>query len=1130
MDQWFRSSVRPFVWGLILATFLLDVASGSEVSDASRGQTVETGERPAPSEGLPTAAMATEESVGSAGVGLDLAAKLSELGSKIGSVGDESGRLNLLLAEAGKDIDEAKANRVLLDAERGRVASYDTRIAELANGLAELNSKPNDVTANLSPEEIERESNRVRGDLDISRKQVEVLRGRASTFEMESDAAARRLVELQTQFTSITELLRGAGGSGTIEGELQRFANQAEKARLESVIDLLRYRLEHRDQLETLIENELEVEALRINQLSAWEKQLRDRIEQIRNTETRETREKLEQVAGKIAGDNTELLAYAERTAEIARELEEVTRQASEDVRLLSDLNLKVRELSSDYEALRSQVENFGGSVAVGRLLLLRRGEVLAGSRDVGNVAETRSRLTHVTERRIDLTVGAEGRTLRQPSGEDGAEETGLLKARIDVLDQLVRAYRDQAVGLTNLLAAQLQFLEVQNRFTSSLDKWLIGTRTSRRLGIGDLPEVVGEMMAASAVTLRERSIDVFSLLKNEAMDLGLVLGLVLLLFGLRTPVNRSGERMREKMRRIRTDRMWFPIGEILCGLVRILPLPLLLFGLGWLIDGSFGLASVSGYGFSFRFAGVFLGALLAISDFGRDQGLGPTYLKWNLEWCRHYRREFRYFVPIIALLSFFTNGSVTVANERGLEEIRGYLFAVLLVYGVFVFRLLRSGSVWMQGEVGKESWIAKRRKWIRLILMVPVLLGSYGLVAGYGYTVGITLREFGKSIGIVVALVILRGVVERALSLSNRKLRLQQSLKRLEENRERNNRTEGADVPSALSVEEPPLDLTDLGEKASRLVGALFFSTLIVLLWSVWTQSIPLFETLDGVELPFSKTVEVAGVAQSVPMTISDLVQALIILLLTIVATANLPGLLEILVLPLFNLDRGARYAVSSLTQYGILAIGTYLFFTSLGFEWSSIQWLVAALGVGLGFGLQEIVANFVSGIIILFERPVRVGDLVTVGDTSGIVSKIRIRATTILNWDKQELLVPNKEFITGRLLNWTLSDPLNRIVIPVGVAYGTDTRRALEILGKVARDHPDVLDDPAPLLTFEGFGDSALNLILRCYLRNYDNRIGTISELHHRVRETFEREGIEIAFPQMDLHIRSGLGSDKR
>jgi len=177
----------------------------------------------------------------------------------------------------------------------------------------------------------------------------------------------------------------------------------------------------------------------------------------------------------------------------------------------------------------------------------------------------------------------------------------------------------------------------------------------------------------------------------------------------------------------------------------------------------------------------------------------------------------------------------------------------------------------------------------------------------------------------------------------------------------------------------------------------------------------------------------------------------------------------------------------------------------------------------VGLGFGLQEIFANFVSGLIILFERPVRIGDVVTIDNVTGSVSRIQIRATTITDWDRKEYIVPNKEFVTGKLLNWTLSDKTNRIVVRVGVAYGTDTEKTLAMLQEIADEHPLILKDPPPVVAFEGFGDSTLDLVLRCFLPNLDNRLKVITQLHVTIDRLFKEAGIEIAFPQRDLHIRS-------
>jgi potassium efflux system protein len=193
----------------------------------------------------------------------------------------------------------------------------------------------------------------------------------------------------------------------------------------------------------------------------------------------------------------------------------------------------------------------------------------------------------------------------------------------------------------------------------------------------------------------------------------------------------------------------------------------------------------------------------------------------------------------------------------------------------------------------------------------------------------------------------------------------------------------------------------------------------------------------------------------------------------------------------------------------------------STLGLRWDQLQWLVAALGVGIGFGLQEIIANFISGLIILFERPVRIGDLVTVGESSGMVTRIRIRATTIREWDGKELLVPNKEFVTGRLLNWTLSDPTIRVTLEVGIAYGSDVKKAMAILKNVVSNHALVLEDPSPLILFREFGNDSLQMNARFFISNPEDRWQIQSEMHEQVYAAFEDAGIVIAFPQRDVHF---------
>lgn len=193
------------------------------------------------------------------------------------------------------------------------------------------------------------------------------------------------------------------------------------------------------------------------------------------------------------------------------------------------------------------------------------------------------------------------------------------------------------------------------------------------------------------------------------------------------------------------------------------------------------------------------------------------------------------------------------------------------------------------------------------------------------------------------------------------------------------------------------------------------------------------------------------------------------------------------------------------------------------LGGSWSQVQWLVAALGVGLGFGLQEIFANMVSGIILLFERPMRVGDTVTVGDITGRVCRIQMRATHILDLDSKELVVPNKAFITDRLINWTLTDTITRVTLMVNVAYGTDVVLVEQLLKDVVNSLDRVLPDPEPMITFLNFGENSLDFRVCVHVRELGDRMLVTHEFHKAVYFALQQHHIEIPFPQRDVHIRS-------
>jgi small-conductance mechanosensitive channel len=307
---------------------------------------------------------------------------------------------------------------------------------------------------------------------------------------------------------------------------------------------------------------------------------------------------------------------------------------------------------------------------------------------------------------------------------------------------------------------------------------------------------------------------------------------------------------------------------------------------------------------------------------------------------------------------------------------------------------------------------------------------------------------------------------------------------------------------------------LEDLAAGLQRLSSyAMIVLTLLVTAW-IWDLDLALLRFLLAHPIPWAAD----GAAA---ITFGNLTEAAIIVLLGSLAWRYMNTLFAVTIFPRMPDDPGVRFAIVTLCRYAVLGLASLAALSAIHLDLTKISVVLAALGVGLGFGLQEIVSNFVCGIILLLERPIRIGDVVTVAGTTGKVDRINIRATTIVNGDNQSMIVPNREFITGNLVNWTLKDKILRVAIKLSVAYGTDPDRVVNLLLSIARQDPSVLLNPAPSAALEGFGDSALLFGLYAFVPDP----GLVGDVRHRlcaeVQRRFVAAGIVMPFPTHELHL---------
>ncbi len=264
--------------------------------------------------------------------------------------------------------------------------------------------------------------------------------------------------------------------------------------------------------------------------------------------------------------------------------------------------------------------------------------------------------------------------------------------------------------------------------------------------------------------------------------------------------------------------------------------------------------------------------------------------------------------------------------------------------------------------------------------------------------------------------------------------------------------------------------------------------------------------------------------------ITLWTLVYFLVLLLLLFYLTGKVKKLLLARVLVHTGIDVGARQAIASLMRYVLMFIGLLIIVQAVGINLTTLNVIAGAVGIGIGFGLQNIASNFISGLIILFERPIKVGDRIVVGDVEGDVVEIGARSTTVVTNNNIAIIVPNSIFIAEPVINWKYTDAKVRFEIPIGVAYGSHVRLVEKLLLEVAQENPDVLAEPAPDVCFREFGESSLKFILRVWNQNQVHRkLVLFSALNFAIHDKFKQHGIEIPFPQRDLHIRSTMPEHK-
>lgn len=849
----------------------------------------------------------------------------------------------------------------------------------------------------------------------------------------------------------------------------------------------------------------------------------------------------LQQAEKDAEGKHPLILAATKQNMRYNRSFQEINKNTEQFLQQKNDIDARYKQLEKDFQSAEQKISLAGLSPALGNLLreqrrnLPRRKQYEALDDNLQTeIAQTSLETFKLDEAKKNLADVGQALLSRMdqqlaPDTDEGeklrirTELRMLLNDQKDLVSRLSIAYGDYARLLGDVDFSLQQMLASSDKFSAYLDQRLLWVPSAPVIDESYFKDVFHSVMwfvspsnwmqvAASFW----RGIKVFP-------------ALALVGFGIVALHWRYKHLAKARLQKIlgKSSGNPNPTGfwQTFEGLFNILVLslygPLLMAWLGGVL-----VLSGNGDGFSRSFADGLFAASVSLCmiqfffRFFQPEGLAEVLFFWqhrtayllysNLKWLRFLA------VPTIFIVAMTGRD---VFSEHSYALGRTALILMMSALAYMFHRLAHPLSgLGKYFYLQSEGWVSRLRYfWYVLVLMLPLAIIGFA-VAGY-YQSALELQ--GKlivTIRFVFVTVLFHAMALRWLTFTKRQL----ALKNAKQKRKQEELQGASSVEGGFPIEEMFLDLSKITQQSHKLLTT---STALIVLagfWMIWSDILPAFSVFDRVVLwEYSQMLDGKEILQ--PITLTNLLICLLYSALSFVFVGNFPALVDLMSAGKFEITAGSRYALIQLVRYTLITIAFLAIANELGGSWEQVQWLVAALSVGLGFGLQEIFANMVSGIILLFERPIRVGDTVTVGDVTGRVSRIQMRATHIVDWDRKELVVPNKVFITDRLINWTLSDTVTRIVVPVGVAYGTDVGIVESIFREAIKNTALVLQEPEPNVIFEGFGDSSLHFTIHVFVRELVDRSAVKNNLHKNIYDALQANHIEIPYPQRDVHIRS-------
>lgn len=1013
--------------------------------------------------------------------------------------------------------------------------------AELAKAQAELARLPQDYTppsiASLEDESVEALDKRMTSILDSLQNLQDKLADtnrRLINAQSLPERSRSTLADAQQQ---VQRLQTQLGGSG--DADLSGTGRDLIEARL--ALAETRGELSHSELNSSSLLRELA--QVRKTLYSRQIANLEQDLEQVQTLVNDKRRNQSEQtIADATSGENAALAdnpifqQVLNRNRELSSQLLAITDRVNAVIRDGLEVRTQLDRVTQVERTMSEQIEAIKGSVLLARILREQQSRLPQVDvrkdlkEEIADLRLKQFELNKVREQLADIPgylnsyVLGEAAALERPGGNADVSQIsaelrqaliGQLEARKELVDKLDKEYDSLLARAIDLQLNQQQLLEVSGRLRQTIEEQLFWVANGKPLDLDWLsrtPEMLAEELRPNVW----RGV-VAGLSKGfQLSDLWVALpGLLLLIFitWKRSRIRARLADLHAQIGRLKQDTQLHTPRAILLNVLLAIPGALALALIG-------GVLSLGEDIMLWALGQALLKLSLAWGIFAIfrrllvKDGVAERHFQWPANYVAELRRHI-WWLGFALLPVVLTTNIISEADLNLLERPLGLaiLFVGLMAMSFCLSRLILAHVPFFG------------LKLFRLILglamaLVPVALGVL-ICLGYEYTALRLCGRFITTIFLFGAWILVEATVVRGLAVAARRLAYRRAVAR-----RRAQVQEGAEGGVEV-VEEPPLDMEQVNSQSLRLSKLILVISFLSIFYVVWADLLNVLSYLDSVVV-WEIAASVEG-DSATPISLADLIAGMITLAVAVMMARNLPGLLEVSILSRLELKQGSSYAITSLLSYVIMAIGFVMTLGSMGVSWDKLQWLVAALSVGLGFGLQEIFANFISGLIILFERPVRIGDTITIGNLHGTVNRIRIRATTVTDFDRKEIIIPNKVFVTDQLINWSLSDNVTRVVLNFGVAHGSDLDLAHRLLMQAAQENRRVLKDPEPLVFCLTYNQDNFGFELRIYVNDLTDRLYATDEINRWVDARFREHGLKVAFQQMDVWLHRDDGTER-